>query len=296
MPAEGVPCVAHKDVLTLEEIARVAKVMAGMGLRKIRLTGGEPLVRKNITELLRQLHAIPGIEHLALTTNGVRLAEMLPELKGAGLDHVNISIDALDREVFERVAGRDHLQEVLDGIDAAYKNGLAVKLNCVPAQELNPEEPVKLAGIAKDRKIDVRFIELMPVGQGRLYTGIPTEDLLEQLEDTYGKAESLPYDREGPAQYYAFPGFEGRIGFISPISHKFCAECNRLRLTAEGNLKLCLYYKDGIDLRELLRNNASDEKLKEAIQKGLMQKPKEHNFGKEDIRRTEQKRMNQIGG
>ena len=296
MPAEGVPCVAHKDVLTLEEIARVAKVMAGMGLRKIRLTGGEPLVRKNITELLRQLHAIPGIEHLALTTNGVRLSEMLPELIEAGLDHVNISIDALDREVFERVAGSDRLQEVLDGIDAAYAKGLAVKLNCVPVRELNPEEPVKLAGMAKDRKIDVRFIELMPIGQGRLYTGIPTGDLLKQLEDIYGKAEELPYDGEGPAKYYALPGFAGRIGFISPISHKFCTDCNRLRLTAEGRLKLCLYYKDGIDLRELLRNNVSDDQLQAAVRDALAQKPKEHSFGKEDMRGTEQKRMNQIGG
>ena len=296
MPAEGVPCVAHKDVLTLEEIARVARVMAGMGLKKVRLTGGEPLVRKNITELLRQLHGMPGIEHLALTTNGVRLAEMLPELIEAGLDHVNISIDALDSEIFKHIAGSDHLQEVLAGMDAAYDRGLTVKLNCVPVRELNPGEPVKLAELARDRKMDVRFIELMPIGQGRLYTGIPTEELLESLEAVYGKAEKLPYDGEGPAQYYRFQGFAGRIGFISPISHKFCADCNRLRLTAEGRLKLCLYYKDDIDLRELLRNGATDEQLQEAVQNALMQKPKEHSFGKSDIQGTEQKRMNQIGG
>lgn len=296
MPEEGVPCVAHKDVLTLEEITRIAGVMAGMGLKKVRLTGGEPLVRKNITELLRQLHAIPGIEHLALTTNGVRLAELLPELTEAGLDHVNISIDALDPAVFERVAGRAHLQEVLDGIAAAYAKGLKVKLNCVPVRELNPDEPLRLAGMAKERRIDVRFIELMPIGQGRQYTGIPTEELLRQMEEVYGKAEVLPYDGEGPAQYYAFAGFAGRIGFISPISHKFCAECNRLRLTAEGRLKLCLYYKDGIDLRELLRNGAEDSQLQEAIAQALLQKPKEHAFGVKDRERTEQRRMNQIGG
>ncbi len=296
MPEGGVPSVSHQEILTLEEIARVVEVMAGMGLKKVRLTGGEPLVRKNITELVRQIRRMPGIEQLALTTNAVRLAEMLPELEAAGLNRVNISIDTLDRERYERITGKDALEQVLAGIDAAYEKGMQVKLNCVPVRECNPQDPLQLALLAKERKMDVRFIELMPIGQGRYYTGIGSGELLQQFAEHFGQGTSIPYDGEGPAQYYAFPGFAGRIGFISPISHKFCADCNRLRLTAEGRLKLCLYYKDGTDLREKLRNGATEAELQAAINEALQQKPKEHAFGGTDSGQTEQKRMNQIGG
>lgn len=296
MPPEGVPCAPRSEVLTLEELARVAEAMARMGLKKVRLTGGEPLVRNNVTALLRRLHETAGIRQLALTTNGVLLHKLLPELTDAGLNAVNISLDTLDREIFQRITGSDRLGDVLEGMDAACGRGLRVKVNCVPCRELNPSEPVRLAKLARSRKIDVRFIELMPIGQGRLYTGIPSEELLAQLSAVYGPAHALSYDGEGPARYYAFDGFQGRIGFISPITHRFCADCNRLRLTAEGRLKLCLYYKDGIDLRALLRGGASDEELMAAIGQALLQKPREHSFGCRDASATEQRRMNQIGG
>lgn len=284
------------DVLTLDEIVRVAGVMTRMGLNYVRLTGGEPLVRNDVTKLLRKLHENEGLRQLALTTNGVLLKKQLPELVAAGLNAVNISLDTLDPGIFERITGSDKLKVVLEGIDAVYERGLQVKLNSVLFREMNSGEAVRLAGIAKDRAIDVRFIELMPIGQGRLFTGIPSEEILKQLTERYGPARILPYRGEGPAQYYAFDGFRGRIGFISPITHRFCCNCNRLRLTAEGRLKLCLYYSDGIDLRELLRSGASDADLTAAIGQAVKLKPKEHSFGQMVEGTMEQKPMNRIGG
>lgn len=296
MPQGAVSSVPRGEVLTLEEIARVAIVMARMGLRKVRLTGGEPLVRRNVTVLLRQLHETEGIRELALTTNGVLLKPLLPELTDCGLNAVNISLDTLDADVYRRITGSDALKAVLEGLYAAYDRGLRVKLNCVPCRELNPGAPLRLAGIARERAIDVRFIELMPIGQGRLFTGVPSEEILDQLSRAFGAARPLPYRGEGPARYYAFDGFQGRIGFISPMTHRFCADCNRLRLTSEGWLKLCLYYRDGIDLRTLLRSGASDAELTQAIAKALANKPRQHGFGQGDAPATERHRMNEIGG
>ncbi len=229
MPAEGVPAVEHRELLTLEEIAYLVGILAEMGLKKVRLTGGEPLVRKNIEELVWQLHSTPGIRKVAMTTNGVLLEEMLPELVAAGLDAVNISLDTLDRERYTNITGRDCLQQVLKGLDAAVDRDLQVKVNCVPSRELNGTDAVELATLAQDRPVDVRFIELMPIGQGKLFTGIPSEEILTRLTEKYGRAKALPYDGEGPARYYTFHRFRGRVGFISPISHKFCGECNRIR-------------------------------------------------------------------
>ncbi len=296
MPPGGVPGIPHEEILRLEEIARLSGIMAGMGIKKIRLTGGEPLVRKNVTGLVRSMHEYPEIERLAITTNGVMLPQLLPELIDAGLTNLNISIDTLDREKYQEITGFDKLEDVISGIDSAYENGMEIKLNCVPCKGLNDDEFTRLAGLSRDRKIDVRFIELMPIGQGRLFTGISSKEILEQLEAEYGKATELPYMGEGPAQYFAFEGFKGRVGFISPISHKFCADCNRLRLTSDGRLKLCLYYKDGVDLKGPLREGASDEEIQELVKKAIYMKPKEHCFGEADVQDTELKRMNQIGG
>lgn len=287
---------APRGMLTPEEIARVAAVLARMGLKQARLTGGEPLVREDVTAILRKLRDIEGITRLGLTTNGILLKKRLPELADCGLNAVNISLDTLDADAFHRITGRDGLSAVLEGLDAAYDRGLQVKLNCVPCRELNEAEPLRLAGISRDRRIDVRFIELMPIGQGRRFTGIPSEEILERLSEAYGTPRPLPGSGEGPARYYAFVGFQGRIGFISPITHRFCAECNRLRLTAEGWLKLCLYYSDGIDLRALLRSGASDAELTAAIALALTRKPMEHGFCRADARTAERRHMNQIGG
>ena len=296
MPGGEAPGVPRAALLTPREIARVADVLARMGVKKVRLTGGEPLVRDDMMDVLRRLRRIEGIERLALTTNGVLLEERLPGLIDAGLDAVNVSLDTLDAGIYRRITGSDGLSRVLGGIDAAYDSGLRVKLNCVPCRELNPEEPLRLANVARSRAIDVRFIELMPIGQGRLFTGIPSAEILDRLQEAYGPAQPVPSRAHSSARYYAFDGFQGRIGLISPITDRFCAGCNRLRLTAGGWLKLCLYYSDGIDLRALLREGASDAELAAAIAEALRQKPREHGFDETDAPPSEQRRMNQIGG
>jgi len=296
MPPEerfGAPAAA---LLTSDEIARVVGVLARMGLKKVRLTGGEPLVREDLAALLRRLHDIEGIDRLAMTTNGVLLRSRLPELADCGLSAVNISLDTLDAGLYRRITGSDSLRDVLGGLDAACARGLKVKLNCVPCRELNPQSPLRLAGMARDRAIDVRFIELMPIGQGRQFTGIPSTEVMDRLSEAYGDARPLPAVGEGPARYYAFDGFVGRVGFISPISRRFCASCNRLRLTAEGWLKLCLYYRDGVDLRALLRGGASDEALEAAIARALARKPRAHGFSLPEACGTEERHMNEIGG
>lgn len=296
MPPGEAASAPSAQLLTLEEIVRVTGVLARMGLRKVRLTGGEPLLRGDVTALLRRLREIRGISRLALTTNGILLKDRLPELVDCGLNAVNISLDALDAGVFRRITGSDGLEDVLGGVDAACERGLQVKLNCVPCRELNPGEPPRLAGMARDRAIDVRFIELMPIGRGRLFTGIPSEEILARLSEAYGTPRALRCGGEGPARYYAFDGFRGRIGFISPITHGFCADCNRLRLTAEGWLRLCLYYRDGVDLRALLRSGASDAALAAAIAGALARKPCRHGFGRADAPGDGRHYMNQIGG
>ncbi len=279
MPPEGIDSIPHEELLTLEEICRVAEIMTGMGIRKVRLTGGEPLVRKNVTKLVRDLKGLAGIEELAMTTNGVLLGEYAEELKEAGLTGVNISLDTLNPQRFLKITGFDRLGHVLEAIDKTLAAGIRLKLNCVPCRELNEEELPELARFARDREVDVRYIELMPVGCGKAFHGIPSEEILRRLEECYGKASAYGKRRgNGPARYYDFPGFCGKVGFISPLSHQFCGDCNRIRLTAEGRLKLCLHYRQGLELKPLLRSGASDEAIAEAIGTALQQKPREHNF------------------
>lgn len=351
MPPEGVKSVPHEEVLTLEEILRLVGIMEQLGIRKVRLTGGEPMVRKNLLWLVEQIHRLPGIEEIAMTTNGTMFAEQAGDYRKAGLTAVNISLDTLDPERFHEITGC-HIagkcvtgeDSVLRSVDEALKQNLRVKINCVPCLEMNGEDIESMAGLARDKKVDVRFIELMPIGCGREYTGISSEEILTRLERVYGPAykverksgsvsreeqaceptnlveqhkstatgtgeeysggipNGVSRNTDGPAEYYHFPGFAGRIGFISPISHKFCKECNRIRLTCEGRLKLCLHYDRGLELKPLLRGGASDEEIKERILAALQEKPAEHHFRAQAADRAEtnedeeQRKMVQIGG
>lgn len=355
MPPEGVTSVPHEEVLTLEEILRLVGIMEQLGIRKVRLTGGEPMVRKNLLWLVEQIHRLPGIEEIAMTTNGTMFAEQAEDYRKAGLTAVNISLDTLDPERFRKITGGyiagkcvtgedmrgnsasqktmckgDKLRKgqgvdsVVHAIDAAIAQNLQVKINCVPCLEMNGEDIESMAGLARDQKIDVRFIELMPIGCGREYTGLSSEEILARLERVYGAAckverksgpaadtgeecsggipGAVGRNTDGPAEYYHFPGFIGRIGFISPISHKFCKECNRIRLTCEGRLKLCLHYDRGLELKPLLRGGASDEEIKERILAALQEKPAEHHFRAQAADKAEanedeeQRKMVQIGG
>lgn len=301
MPEGGIELIPHEELLSLEELYRVVRIMEELGIKKVRFTGGEPLVRKNLIKLIADVGKLPGIEEISMTTNGVLLASQAADLKRAGLTSVNISLDTLDKERFQSITGVDAGDCVLQAVRLAQEEGLKVKINCVPCVELNENDIVKLAALARWNDVDVRYIELMPLGCGKNFHGISTDEILEKLEAEYGRA--LPVAEtcgKGPAKYYEFEHFMGRIGFISPMSHKFCSECNRVRLTAEGRLKLCLHYNTGIELKPLLRGGYSDEEIRAAIVEAVHKKPKAHNFAQESLDKTvtdsDSRRMVQIGG
>lgn len=298
MPAEGVELIPHEMLLTLEEIYRVVSIMADMGVKKIRFTGGEPLVRKNLIKLVSDVHKLPGIEEIALTTNGILLGDMADELKSAGVNKVNVSLDTCYADTFARITGFDGYGKVREGIKKAQNAGMVVKINCVPCREFNDKDVENMALLAKTEGMDVRFIELMPVGCGSNFHGISSDEILERLTVKFGAPEICREKRgNGPAVYYNFEGFCGKIGFISPMSHKFCSECNRVRLTAEGRLKLCLHFNSGIELKPMLREGADDEAIRKALREALMSKPMAHDF--ENVQKTKGKdsrKMVQIGG
>ncbi len=298
MPKQGVEVMPHEEVLTLEEIFRVVRIMESLGVKKVRFTGGEPLVRKNLVKLISDVSGLAGISDIALTTNGVLLGEQLDALKKAGLKRTNISLDTLDKEVFLQITGYDGLERVLAAMDTALAEGLRVKVNCVPCRELNDGGIEALAGLAREKNVDVRFIELMPIGCGKAFRGIASEELLARLEHTYGACERVEnVVKSETAQYYAFAGFRGRIGFISPLSHRFCGDCNRVRLTVEGQLKLCLHYDNGLSLKPLLRGGAGDNEIRERIVQAVREKPRAHSFSDRTAQEHEEKRkMVQIGG
>ena len=311
MPPHGITPLVHEEILTLEEIFRLVGIMEQLGIRKVRLTGGEPMVRKNLPWLVEQIHGLCGIREIAMTTNGTLFAPQAKVYREAGLTAVNISLDTLDPERFRCITGCDRadraagVDSVLRAIDAALEQQLRVKINCVPCVEMNGDDIEGIAMLAEDRPVDVRFIELMPIGCGKEYTGIPSKEILKRLEQRFGKAIAFSEKvnmATGPAEYYQFPGFSGRIGFISPISHKFCRECNRVRLTCEGRLKLCLHYDRGLELKPLLRSGASDEEIGRQIINALKEKPSEHHFREKAAGEElpggveEQRKMVQIGG
>ena len=299
MPKEGLRLVDRCEILSREEIIRICKVMAQLGIKKIKLTGGEPLVRQGVPSLVENLKALPGIEKVTLTTNGSLLAPQMELLARAGLDGLNISLDTLDAACFQKITRRDELSMVKEGIKAALSfPKISVKINCVPLG-LEEQDLCEIAAIGKDAPIHVRFIEMMPIGFGREFRGMSEEEVVSLLEKKFGKM--TPYTGEslgnGPCHYYNIDGFTGKIGFISAISHKFCRECNRIRLTSQGYLKTCLQYTAGRDLRRILREGGSDEDLKKEILEALKEKPVGHEFlEKEKKDDTENLCMSQIGG
>ena len=299
MPAHGVKKLRHADVLTYEEILRDVRALAALGVRKVRLTGGEPLVRRDITRLVRGLKEIPGIETVALTTNGVLLGTMMDELLDAGLDAVNLSLDTLDGGTFFSITRRPMFGAVMEALSRlAAEERLTVKVNCVPIMGVNDEELTALAAIARAHPIDVRFIELMPIGMAKEagLTGVPTAEVRRILEESFGAL--VPVVKEaltGPAACFRPAGFRGALGFIDALEHKFCSSCNRVRLTAEGFLKLCLYSNAGLDTRALLRGGMSDAQLADAIAHAVWKKPEEHHFDIDQETR-DHRAMYQVGG
>ena len=280
------------NLLTYEEIAKVTETAASLGIRHIRLTGGEPLVRRGCVDLDKKIKNISGIDTVGMTSNGVLLAEHARVLKEAGLDSVNVSLDTLDETEFQRLTGRDELKAVLAGIGAVQEVEIPVKINTVHYKNLNWRA---VLAYADERQIPVRFIEMMPIGYGAAYTGKSNEELFRQIEDCYGSASEAGKHGAGPAVYYHFPGLNIEVGFISAIHHKFCESCNRIRLTSEGYLKLCLCYEKGVDLRAVLRDPEKGQALQEVMKKAILEKPVEHCF-EQISEMTEHKAMVRIGG
>lgn len=297
MPEEGIEMIPHDEILTFGEIVRICRVMASMGLKKIKLTGGEPLIRKDVTALVRRLKAIEGIEKVTITTNAVLLADMMEDLSDAGVDAINISLDTMDKDLYARITRRDAFDKVMEGIEAALKHPeINLKINCVP-MGLPEQNLIDVAELARKHKIHVRYIEMMPIGLGKQFHFVNEQEILEQLEEKYGKAEIYKGKLgNGPSHYYSFEGFEGKIGFISAISHKFCSQCNRVRLTSQGFLKTCLQYNTGIDLKMPLRKGALDEELKALITEAVNGKPIAHQFLEHEIGNENNLGMSQIGG
>lgn len=280
MPCDGVPSLAHEDVLTYEEIIRICRVSAGLGIKKIKLTGGEPLVRKNLSKLVEALKAVEGICKVTLTTNGTLLKRQLPGLLAAGLDAVNISIDTLDEERYHRITRQGSLNDAMDGLFAAIDAAaIPVKVNCVPYFS-DRENITAMAGLAKKYPVHVRFIEMMPIGLGSQCELCSEDQIRKMLIQAYGPLRPC-HDvlGNGPCHYYNVEGFLGKIGFISAVSHKFCDQCNRVRLTADGYLKTCLQYDAGVSLKQILRSGGDDSALQSAMEAAILNKPESHHFG-----------------
>ena len=292
---DGVQLCNHQDILTYDEIISVCKEAVSLGIVKFKITGGEPLVRKNCATLIKKIYEIPGTEQVTLTTNGVLLKDQLEELKEAGLKSVNISLDTLDREKFIKITGFDHMNEVLESIKAAMDAGMKVKLNTVLHDKDYKKDFKQLIELAKKYPLDIRFIEMMPIGYGVDAYLVSNETLIKELEELYDELEpDYEVKGNGPAVYYKIPDFKGSIGFISAIHGKFCRTCNRIRLTSTGEIKSCLCFDNGVNLKEAIRNKDS-RKINSLLRESISDKPEEHCFG--DLKGiTERKNMIQIGG
>lgn len=296
MPPEGVPWVPHENVLRYEEIARVVRIGAEMGITKVRLTGGEPLVRAGIASLVAMIAAIPGVDDLAMTTNGILLAQYAEELSKAGLHRVNVSLDTLRPERFRAITRLGSLEDVERGLAAARAAGLEpVKVNTVLMRGVNDDEIVDFARRTLHESFHVRFIEEMPVGAATGVHFLPVGEARDRIEAAFGLLEAAHHRvGNGPASYYRIPGAQGTIGFISAVSEHFCHRCNRLRLTADGRLRPCLLSDAEIPLREALRSGVSDEELKQIILTAVAAKPDGHHLNEGIV--VSGRGMSQIGG
>ncbi len=299
MPAEGVQWLPHKEILTIEEVAAVVEAGVQVGIRKVRLTGGEPLVRRGIIDLIKRLNGIPEIDDIALTTNGMLLGDMAGDLKAAGLKRVNVSLDTLDPARFHSVTRCGDLNLVLRSINTALDYGLEpVKINTVAMRGFNDDELVDLARLTLEKPLHVRFIELMPIGTSDDWSHIKfisSQEIRELITGTLGNLEDeKKIPGSGPARYCRLSGAPGTIGFISAMSNHFCATCNRLRLTASGQLRPCLFSGREVDLKQVLRAGAGPDELAHIFQKAILSKPDSH-----DLAASWQKDdriMSQIGG
>ncbi|HHV35973.1 MAG TPA: GTP 3',8-cyclase MoaA [Syntrophomonadaceae bacterium] len=282
MPPEGITTTSRDEILRMEELLRVAEVAQQLGITKFRLTGGEPLLRKGVIPFIRSLALLPGVEDIAVTTNGTLLLELGEQLRDAGVRRLNISLDTLDSDKFHRITRGGSLKQVYDGIQKALEIGFdPVKLNVVALRNFNDREWVDFARLTVDHPLHVRFIELMPIGASWTMSGnsfVSCEEVKSVIEQGLGKLNRAKrgVQGSGPAEYYTLPNSKGSIGFIHAMSNHFCADCNRLRLTADGKLRPCLHDQHEVDLRDALRSGVGDKELQRLFRKAVSLKPANH--------------------
>ena len=295
--------------LTIDEYCRTVEIFSRLGIRKVRITGGEPLIRKGIDELIGRISTIPEIEEIAITTNGLLLERYLDKFMESGVTSLNISIDSVNKENFNKITRGGDLEKVTGSLRKARDNGMEVKLNTVIIRGVNDHEILDLVRFAMENHVDIRFIELMPIGCARNLKGMKSEEIIEILKKDPGlriaqeTVKESPGNKEimrtGPAQYYTIPGTGKRVGFISPLSSCFCDTCNRIRVTSDGKIKQCLYYKANIDLKELFRNKGmTDEELIKIVEREIYTKNRKHDFNdyEKDTDKREERIMSSIGG
>jgi len=301
MPAEGLPWLKKAEILSYEEIVRIARVAAGIGIEQIRLTGGEPLVRRDIPELVYQLRQIEGLRSLSLTTNGILLKQLAGPLAQAGLTRINVSLDSLIREKFAQIARRDQLLRVLEGLEELekYPSIHPIKVNAVAVKGFSEEEVLDFVRLARRKAYVMRWIEFMPLDADQIWR---KEDILTGaelkaiIEAEYGSLVAITTgDRSETARRYTFSDGIGEVGFINPVSEPFCASCDRIRLTADGQLRTCLFATEETDLRAVVRSDAPDEELAQTIRQAVWNKELKHYIGDKRFKRANRS-MSMIGG
>lgn len=298
MPAEGVTLSKKSNLLTTEEVLRVADLFVKSGVTKIRLTGGEPTIRKDLVDIIANLKKLQGLKTVGITTNGLVLTKKLVELQRAGLDALNISLDTLNSEKYEFITRRKGWQKVMMGIDLALQLDYApVKINCVVMKGFNDNEVVDFVQLTKDKNIDVRFIEYMPFSGNKWDYDkfVSYKDMLEKIFQIWPDFESLPGELNDTSKAWKVPGFKGQVGFITSMSEHFCGTCNRLRITADGNLKVCLFGNTEVSLRDAIRNTCSEDDLLALVSAAVKRKKKQH-AGMFNISQMENRPMILIGG
>jgi cyclic pyranopterin phosphate synthase len=299
MPEEGVDLMEHRELLTYEEIVAVVRVFARHGISKIRITGGEPLVRRGAVDLVKSLARIEGVRDLSLTTNGVFLKEYAKDLIEAGLRRINVSLDTLRPDRFAYITRRDTFKEVWAGIEAALRHRLSpVKINVVVIKDFNDDEVRAFARLSLAHPLQVRFIEFMPVGERNGWDAekaIPSSHIKEEIRELGELIPKSPEENDGPATRYYIQGGKGEIGFISPISSHFCAQCNRLRLTPDGKIRTCLFSDEEIDLKGALRRGGGEAAIEAILYQALQAKPAGHRIGDFRFKKC-QRGMHAIGG
>ena len=301
-PKEGISLQGHDDILRYEEIIRIVSVAVKMGLVKVRVTGGEPLVRKGFVDFIAELKKIDGLRDISLTTNGILLEEFAQKIFDAGICRINISLDSLNKDKYFHITNGGDLDAVLRGIARAEEVGFApIKINTVAIKGFNDDESLDFARLAADKPFQVRFIELMPVGKTNLDYGedyMPTSQLIDKIRQSY-KLEQIKNKKnksDGPAKIYKIKGGRGEIGFINPVSDHFCSTCNRLRLTSDGKLRVCLLNEKEVDLKTALRENCSDAELEKLFWDAVLLKPEQHDLVCTENSLKKCRNMSAIGG